>query len=290
MVRTFTGHHRDKDFRPARLTPSHYWAQIQGAVFVETGPWLRAQYFPRAGERDWLEAVSREVRTVRSAVGFCDVSTLGKIDLQGPDAAIFLDRLYINTFSTVAVGRARYGAMLREDGPSVRDALIADQDIEIVPERLGELGLRVHQIHDAQVGREARDIGLEHLAGETAGILVVARAVIAIDQDAAVGQAMFGEMPELVVGEAAAGGAHRRLMGDLAEGDQHARVAQAIEREAVVGPAGRNLLRQRHVAKSANTARQPVQRTPKLGHLLERRGRVRVRLEDRRELRDRPVP
>ena len=60
--------------------------QQQGAVFVETGPWLRAQYFPRAGERDWLETVSREVRTVRSAVGFCDVSTLGKIDVQGPDA------------------------------------------------------------------------------------------------------------------------------------------------------------------------------------------------------------
>jgi heterotetrameric sarcosine oxidase alpha subunit len=115
-IGAFAGHHRGKDFRPLRLTPSHSWAQEQGAVFLETGPWLRAQYFPRAGERDWLETVSREVRNVRSNVGFCDVSTLGKIELHGPDAARFLDRLYINTWSTLAVGKARYGVMLREDG------------------------------------------------------------------------------------------------------------------------------------------------------------------------------
>jgi len=63
-----------------------------------------------------LETVNREVRNVRSAVGFCDVSTLGKIDVQGPDAGLFLDRLYVNHWSTLAVGRARYGVMLREDG------------------------------------------------------------------------------------------------------------------------------------------------------------------------------
>jgi methylglutamate dehydrogenase subunit C len=115
-IGAFAGLHRGKDFRPARLTPSHHWAEEQGAVFVETGAWLRAQYFPRRGETDWLTAVNREVRTVRSAVGFCDVSTLGKIEVHGPDAAAFLDRLYINTFSTLPVGRARYGVMLREDG------------------------------------------------------------------------------------------------------------------------------------------------------------------------------
>jgi sarcosine oxidase subunit alpha len=115
-IGAFAGHHRGKDFRPVRLTPTHAWAEQQGAVFVETGPWLRAQYFPCAGEPDWRAAVSREVETVRSAVGVCDVSTLGKIDLFGTDAAAFLDRLYINTFSTLAVGRARYGVMLREDG------------------------------------------------------------------------------------------------------------------------------------------------------------------------------
>jgi methylglutamate dehydrogenase subunit C len=115
-IGALAGHHRGREFRPTRLTPSHAWAESQGAVFVEAGLWLRAQYFPKAGERDWLETVTREVSTVRSSVGFCDVSTLGKIDVQGPDAGAFLDRVYINTFSTLKVGRARYGVMLREDG------------------------------------------------------------------------------------------------------------------------------------------------------------------------------
>ncbi|MEW6254994.1 MAG: sarcosine oxidase subunit alpha family protein [Pseudomonadota bacterium] len=110
------GHHRGKDFRATRPTPSHAWARGKGAVFVEAGLWLRAQYFPRAGERDWLETVNREVKATRTGVGLIDVSTFGKIDIQGPDAAAFLDRVYINTFSTLAVGRARYGVMLREDG------------------------------------------------------------------------------------------------------------------------------------------------------------------------------
>ncbi len=110
------GHHRGKDFRPTRLPPSHQWALKQNAVMMETGAWLRAQYYPRSGEADWLETVSREVRTVRSAVGVCDVSTLGRIDVQGDDAGVFLDRVYTNAFSTLAVGKARYGLMLREDG------------------------------------------------------------------------------------------------------------------------------------------------------------------------------
>jgi sarcosine oxidase subunit alpha len=110
------GHNRGKELRPARLTPSHGWAQARGAVFVEAGPWYRAQWYPEPGETDWLVSVNREVEAVRRAVGVCDVSTLGKIDLQGRDAAQFLDRVYINTFSTLAVGKARYGVMLREDG------------------------------------------------------------------------------------------------------------------------------------------------------------------------------
>ncbi len=110
------GHHRGKDFRPTRLTTGHTWATEQGAVFMEAGAWLRAAWFPIAGETDWLQSVVRETRATRSSVGVCDVSTLGKIDIQGPDAAQFLDRLYCNTFSTLAIGKARYGLMLREDG------------------------------------------------------------------------------------------------------------------------------------------------------------------------------
>jgi heterotetrameric sarcosine oxidase alpha subunit len=110
------GRHRGRDFRPTRLTPAHAWAEAEGAVFVEAGPWLRAQYFPKPGERDWLATVNREVLTVRGRVGVCDVSTLGKIDIQGLDAAAFLDRVYVNGWGSLAAGRARYGLMLREDG------------------------------------------------------------------------------------------------------------------------------------------------------------------------------
>ncbi len=111
-----SGHHRGRDFRPARLAPSHAWAAEQGAVFVETGAWLRAQYYPRGPEKGWLETVNREVASTRAGVGVCDVSTLGKIEIEGADAGAFLDRVYVNTFSTLPVGKARYGLMLREDG------------------------------------------------------------------------------------------------------------------------------------------------------------------------------
>ena len=115
-IGAFAGPNRGRRFRPCRLTASHAWAEGQGAVFTETGQWLRAQWFPKDGENDWLASVVREARAVRSAVGVTDVSTLGKIDIQGADAGVFLDRVYINTFSTLPVGRARYGLMLREDG------------------------------------------------------------------------------------------------------------------------------------------------------------------------------
>jgi methylglutamate dehydrogenase subunit C len=110
------GGHRGQDFRPTRLPPSHHWAVKQGAIMTEAGPWLRAQCYPRSGDADWLASANREVRTVRSAVGVCDVSTLGRIDIQGSDVGIFLDRIYTNTFSSLPVGMARYGLMLREDG------------------------------------------------------------------------------------------------------------------------------------------------------------------------------
>ncbi|MGH6793482.1 MAG: glycine cleavage T C-terminal barrel domain-containing protein, partial [Methyloceanibacter sp.] len=123
-IAALAGHHRGPDFRPSRLAPSHKWAEEQGAVFVETGPWLRALYYPRAGEVP-QDSVNREVATVRTQVGVCDVSTLGKIDVQGTDAGIFLDRVYANTFSTLPVGKARYGLMLREDGFVMDDGTTA---------------------------------------------------------------------------------------------------------------------------------------------------------------------
>lgn len=118
------GHHRGKDFKPTRLPPSYDWAKEQGAVMVEVGLWMRPLYFPRANETA-AETVEREVKTARSAAGFCDVSTLGKIEVQGTDAGTFLDRVYINMFSNLAVGRCRYGMMLREDGIVLDDGTTA---------------------------------------------------------------------------------------------------------------------------------------------------------------------
>ncbi len=107
---------RGPHFRPTRLTPSHDWATERGAVFVEAGAWLRAQYYPLPHEAGWQQSAEREALAVRAAVGICDVTTLGKIEVQGTDAGAFLDRIYCNTISTLAVGRTRYGLMLREDG------------------------------------------------------------------------------------------------------------------------------------------------------------------------------
>lgn len=119
------GRSTGRDFKPTRLTPSHKWATEQGAVFVEVGMWLRAQWFPRAGEKDWRESVDREVLATRASVGVCDVTTLGKIDVQGRDAAAFLNRIYCNGFAKLAVGRVRYGLMLREDGIVMDDGTAA---------------------------------------------------------------------------------------------------------------------------------------------------------------------
>jgi sarcosine oxidase subunit alpha len=119
------GTHRGQHFKPKRLTPTHGWAQARGAVFIDAGMWVRAQYFPQAGEADWFATVSREVAAVRGGVGICDVTTLGKIDIQGPDAARFLDCVYCNGWSNLAVGRARYGLMLREDGFVMDDGTTA---------------------------------------------------------------------------------------------------------------------------------------------------------------------
>ncbi|WP_192385048.1 sarcosine oxidase subunit alpha family protein [Mesorhizobium silamurunense] len=112
-------------FRPRRLTPSHQWATSQGAVFVEVGQWMRAQYFVRPGETHWRQSVDREVVATRKGVGICDVTTLGKVDVQGADAAEFLDRLYCNAMKSLKTGMVRYGLMLREDGQAWDDGTCA---------------------------------------------------------------------------------------------------------------------------------------------------------------------
>ncbi len=116
---------RAMGFAPQRFLTSDQASRDRGAPMIEAGLWYRPSHFPKPGEANWREACDREVIMVRSTVGVADVSTLGKIDLQGFDAARFLDLVYTGTFSTLAVGKVRYGLMLREDGLVMDDGTTA---------------------------------------------------------------------------------------------------------------------------------------------------------------------
>lgn len=104
-----------KNFRPERRTSMHQWHLRHGAEMVAAGAWVRPRVYFRPGET-MAQAIQRETKAVRFGVGICDVTSLGKIDIQGPDAGEFLNRVYINAFAKLPVGRARYGVMLRDDG------------------------------------------------------------------------------------------------------------------------------------------------------------------------------
>ncbi|MFO1148434.1 MAG: sarcosine oxidase subunit alpha family protein [Alsobacter sp.] len=119
----FAGHSRGQEFDPVRRTATHDWATAQGAVFEDVGMWKRAWYFPKSGE-DMHAAVDRECKAVRSAVGLFDASTLGKIEVVGPDAAEFMNRLYTNPWTKLEVGRCRYGLMLNEAGFVIDDGVV----------------------------------------------------------------------------------------------------------------------------------------------------------------------
>ncbi len=111
MVGRSVGQH----FRPTRRSPLHHWHEQNGATMIDAGLWKRAWYYNWAGKTPH-EAYLKEMELVRRNVGLSDVSSLGKIDVQGKDAAEFLNRVYVNGFAKLPVGRARYGVMLNDDG------------------------------------------------------------------------------------------------------------------------------------------------------------------------------
>ncbi|MCA3624834.1 MAG: sarcosine oxidase subunit alpha family protein [Methylobacterium sp.] len=120
----FAGSNRGDLFDPVRQTPIHSWAAENGAAFEDVGIWKRAWYFPRQGE-DMHKAVLRECRQARATAGIFDASTLGKIEVVGPDAAAFLEKLYTNPWAKLGPGRCRYGLMLNEQGFVMDDGVIA---------------------------------------------------------------------------------------------------------------------------------------------------------------------
>jgi sarcosine oxidase, subunit alpha len=121
---SFAGPSRGELFDPVRATPMHEWARAGGAVFEDVGLWKRARYFPR-GTENMLAAVARECLAVRNACGIFDATTLGKIEVVGKDAVTFMNRLYVNAWTSLAVGRSRYGLLLRDDGFIYDDGVAA---------------------------------------------------------------------------------------------------------------------------------------------------------------------
>ncbi|NNM62149.1 MAG: sarcosine oxidase subunit alpha family protein, partial [Steroidobacteraceae bacterium] len=123
-VGALAGRSIGRHFRAIRRSPLHDWHLAHDAAMIEAGPWLRAWYYRWAGE-DAASAYVEEMRLVRSAVGIADISSLGKIDVQGPDAAEFLNRVYVNGFAKLPLGKARYGVMLNDDASVLDDGTTA---------------------------------------------------------------------------------------------------------------------------------------------------------------------
>ena len=119
-IGTIVGREVDMEYMPTRKTPMHTWHEKNNAVFVDAGAWKRPRYY-KQGNETLFEASKREAKNVRDHVGICDVTTLGKIDIKGPDAAEFLNRVYTNAWLKLPIGKARYGVMLREDGVVMDD-------------------------------------------------------------------------------------------------------------------------------------------------------------------------
>jgi sarcosine oxidase, subunit alpha len=118
------GHAKGALFQATRTTNVDAWAEEHNAVFELVAQWRRARYFPKAGE-DMHAAVNRECLAVRNALGIFDASTLGKIEVVGPDAAEFLNRMYTNLWKALEPGRCRYGLLLKEDGFITDDGVSA---------------------------------------------------------------------------------------------------------------------------------------------------------------------
>ncbi len=152
-IGAFAGHERGMEFQPIRRTAMHRCHERLGAVFVEAGQWLRPQYYPEPGE-DIMQSIWRESDQVRKTAGICDVSTLGKIEIFGPDSADFLNRLYINGWKLLAPGKARYGLMLREDGHVFDDGTtsrLADDHFLMTTTTANAARVLAHMEHYSQV-------------------------------------------------------------------------------------------------------------------------------------------
>lgn len=205
---------KGKGFAPERRTTSHAESVARNAPMIEAGLWYRPSYFPQKGENTWRQSCDREVAMVRSAVGICDVSTLGKIDVQGADAARFLDFVYTNMFSTLKVGRVRYGLMLREDGHVMDDgtcARMAETHFVMTTTTAAAGQVMRHLEFVSQVLRPDWDVRLVSVTEQWAQFAVAgpkSRALLNGMLDAPIDEAGF---PYMACGTARIGGVAGRL-------------------------------------------------------------------------------
>ena len=213
-------------FAPQRFMTSDQASRDRGAPMIEAGLWYRPSYFPKPGETTWRQSCDREIACVRGAVGVCDVSTLGKIDIQGRDAARFLDFVYINTFSTLSVGRVRYGLMLREDGFVLDDGTTArlGENHYLMTTTTAAAGLVmrhldfVHQTHCA--GWDVRFISVTESWAQFAVAGPQARALLTSLLDNPI-----REFPFMSVGPATVGGVAARLFRISFSGEEGYEIA-----------------------------------------------------------------
>ncbi|MFO1204323.1 MAG: glycine cleavage T C-terminal barrel domain-containing protein [Burkholderiales bacterium] len=201
-----------RGFSPIRRTPLHARHEALGAVFTLAGNWLRPEYYPQPG-KSREEAIREEARAVRSAVGLIDVGTLGKLELRGPDAAAFLERVYTGRFADMKIGTARYALMVDESGVVIDDGVVA----RFAAERFY---FTTTTVNAAAIYRELTrwntlwrmDCGLVNLTGAAAGINVAgprARAVLRTVCDLDVSEAAF---PFLAAREGRVAGVAARIM------------------------------------------------------------------------------
>ena len=155
---------------PVRTTPMHAWHVDNGAVFEDVGQWKRPWYFPRPGE-DMHAAVARETKALRTTAGVMDATTLGKIDIQGADAAEFLNRVYTNAWTKLAVGSCRYGVMCRPDGMVMDDGVTARLGRRPLPDddHHGQRRARARLAGGMAADRMAGTQGLLHHGHRTMG-------------------------------------------------------------------------------------------------------------------------
>ena len=215
-----------RGFAPDRHTTSHDASLAMGAPMIEAGQWHRPSYFPAPGETTWREACDREVAMVRGSVGVCDVSTLGKIDVQGPDAAAFLDLLYAGRMSTLKRGRVRYGLMLREDGFVMDDGTVArlGEDHHVVTTTTAAAGpVMRHMEFVHQVLRPALDLRLVSVTEQWAQFAVAGPR--SPDVLAAVLDEMPGEFPYMACGTVRVAGVPGRLFRISFSGERAYEVA-----------------------------------------------------------------